>query len=433
MDYLIANPSNILWVIGVILFLMICSAFFSAAETAITGASDAIMHRASRGGDKRATIVVAMQKQKTRIIAAILLGNNLFNIFASTLATAVLITLYGDKGIIIATITMTVLLLVFSEILPKAYALRNSEKMALRFAIILKLVLFVFAPVTKLLEMLVVKVFSRKINNNVQIEESEIEIRGIIDLHHDGSVASRHEREMLHSILDLDDMIVEKIMTHRGEIRKVSTDLTWSELLEIASKSHYSRLPVYSGSSENIIGILLVRRLLVYTNKNKEGKISLKMWKKLMQPVWFIPNYTSLLEQLHAFRRRQEHFAVVVDEYGVLQGIVTLEDVLEEIVGEIEDENEAIRESLSLAKDGSVTVTGGMSLRELNRRFQWNLPDDDTSTVAGLIMFQSQVVPSVNQKFMFYGFRFQILKMVRQRIIQLKITPELYNNESLNN
>lgn len=428
MEHLIANPSYIIGAMGIILFLMVCSAFFSAAETAMTGASEAIIHRASISGDKRAKIVVAMQKDKTRMIAGLLIGNNLFNIFSSTLATAVLITLYGDKGIIIATFTMTVLLLVFSEIIPKAYALRNSETMALRIARTLKLVLFVLAPVTRLLELLVIKLFRSKTKDNIQPEESEIELRGIIDLHHDGSLASRHEREMLHSILDLDDMIVEKIMTHRGEVRMVSTSTTWGNLLNIASKSHFSRLPVYSGSSENIIGILLVRRLLLYANKNKEGSITMKMWKKLMQPIWFIPNYTSLLEQLHAFRRRHEHFAVVVDEYGILQGIVTLEDVLEEIVGEIEDENEVARESLLLAKDGSITVAGAMSLRELNRRFQWNLPDDDVSTVAGLIMFQSKIVPNVNQKFVFFGFRFIILKMVRQRITQLKIIPEVHKN-----
>ncbi len=417
--------TDILLTIGAILALLVLSAFFSGSETSLTASSVLRMHTLARQGNQRAELVNDLWAQKERLIGAILFGNNLVNIMASALATGLLIGLFGDAGVVYATIIMTLLVLVFAEVLPKTYAIHHADRLALAAAPILRVVVFVLFPITHTLHMLVrgtFKVFGIEMSASLSPEQSEEELRGAIDLHAGDGEEMRHERAMLRSILDLADVEVSEIITHRKQVSSIDVGLKSAEIVNAVIESPHTRLPLWRDEPDNIVAVLHAKALL-RAIQSQPGDIDGLDVLAIANPPWFIPETTDLLSQLQAFRARHEHFAIVVDEYGEVLGIVTLEDILEEIVGEIADEHDVVIEGVKLQKDGSIMVDGAVTIRDLNRQFEWQLPDAEAATVAGLVLHEARRIPEVGQAFVFHGFHFEILGRQRNQITSIKIKP----------
>ena len=405
--------------------LLLLSAFFSGSETALTAASRARMHNLERQGEDRARQVNALLDRKDRLIGTILLGNNLVNIGASALATSVLIGFFGDAGVAYATLVMTLLVLIFAEVLPKTYAIHHSDRAALAIAPILAFFVLVLSPVVRTIQWIVrgtMRVFGIVYDTSLDTELAEQELRGAIDMHAASGEEQKHERAMLRSILDLADVEVEEIMTHRSNMLTIDAGLPPAKMVEEVLSSPYTRMPMWKDQPDNIIGVMHAKALLREVQAH-EGKIDEIDVEGIAVDPWFIPESTDLLSQLQAFRNRHEHFAIVVDEYGELLGIVTLEDVLEEIVGEIEDEHDIVVEGVKQLEDDSVEVDGTVTIRDLNRMFDWSLPDEEASTIAGLVLHEARRIPDAGQAFAFHGFRFEIQERQRNQITQLRITP----------
>lgn len=412
-----------------ILVLICFSAFFSGSETSLTAVSRARMLTLEKEGNKRAKTVNILIERRDRLIGALLLGNNLVNILASAIATSFFIKLVGETGVVYATIIMTLVVLIFAEVLPKTYALTNSDKMALVIAPIIRVVVFLFSPVTSLISRLVnltLKIIGVNADNTNMADMAVQELRGAIDLAHEGENGgqgdeSSEKRAMLRSILDLVDVHVEDIMTHRSNVIAVDADASINTIVDDVLNSPYTRVPVWKDESDNIIGIIHAK-ILLRELRAVSGDINQLDIHKLLIDSWFVPETTNLFDQLQAFRERKEHFAVVVDEYGSFQGIVTLEDVLEEIVGEIDDEHDLSDFGIKDQGDGTYLIDGTVTIRDVNRELDWNLSDEDYTTLAGLIIHESKMIPDVGQSFVFYGCRFTIEAREKHQITSLRVS-----------
>ena len=410
--------------LGAIAVLLLLSAFFSGSETALTAASRPRMHQLERKGERRAGIVNRLRERKDRMIGAILLGNNLVNILASALATSVLISAAGEAGVAYATIAMTLLVLVFGEILPKTYALRNPDRVALLLAPVFRALVAVLGPVADGIQLVIRGILSSLgLYSREEEERSRAleELRGAIELH-SGEETAPHERAMLRSILDLDDVEVEMVMRHRKDVVALDADLPVSTIVDEALRSPYTRIPLWRGQADNIVGVLHAKELARAVRAHEDDLDALEIDGITADP-WFVPESTTLFDQLQAFRRRHEHFALVVDEYGSLMGIITLEDVIEEIVGEITDEHDVAPVGMRPQRDGSYLIEGDVTVRDLNRRFEWTLPDQEAATIAGLIIHEAKVIPEVGQIFAFHGFRFEIVRRQRNQITLIRVSP----------
>lgn len=408
-----------------ILVLLILSGFFSGSETALTAASKHVMHNAEQNGDHRAKLVNKLHEDKERLIGAILLGNNLVNILASALATSLLIEIFGDNGVAYATVGMTLMVLVFSEILPKTYAIRNANKMALVMAPIIHPVVAVFAPITLTINAVVhrlLAIFGGETTEDETREAAEEELRGAIELHDGDEPTVKQERDMLRSVLQLNEVQVEEVMTHRSNVTTIDASLPVEEIVKQAIASPYTRIPVWQNNQDNVVGVLHAKALLreIMERGGQVGDLDIMT---IVTNPWFIPEQTLLQDQLEAFRARREHFALVVDEYGSNMGIVTLEDIIEEIIGDIDDEHDVEVVGVTAQSDGSYLVDGSVTIRDLNREFEWNLPDEEAVTIAGLVLHESRRIPEIGQCFMFHGFRFDIVDRERNQITQVKIIP----------
>jgi Mg2+/Co2+ transporter CorB len=415
-----------IWSLVAILLLVGCSAFFAAAETALTAASRPRMHALESQGDKQAGAVNRLRRHMEQVIGAVLLGNNLVNILASSLATSALIALFGDHGVVYATVTMTVLVVVFGEVLPKTYAINNPDKLALLLAPAMRGIVWAMSPIIRLMQFVVRHILTAcgaPVAADLGEESAEEELRGAIDLHAGASGEVSESAGMLHSILDLGDVTVGDIMVHRSNLTMIDADQPPEKILDEVLASPYTRLPLWRGQPDNIVGVLHAKALLreVHARRSKvdDGLDILS----LALPPWFVPESITLLAQLRAFRARREHFALVVDEYGALMGIVTLEDLLEEIVGDIEDEHDLAVAGVKVEPDGNYLVDGTVTIRDLNREFGWRLPDEVAATVAGLVLHEARRIPEPGQVFVFHGFRFEVLERQRNQIRMLKITP----------
>jgi Mg2+/Co2+ transporter CorB len=414
------------WVmISGIVVLIVISALFSGSETALTAVSEARMLHLERMGNRRAALVRRLVANKESLIGAILLGNNLVNILAAALATSMLIGLYGEAGVVYATLGMTLVILVFAEIMPKTFAFNHPDRTALAVAPALDVIIRLFAPPVVAIQFFVrrvIRLFGGAPPTGISEEAREEELRGAIELHRGEDQEIRDERRMLRSVLDLGDVPVEDIMVHRSNMLTINVDLSTKETVEHALASPYTRIPLWQDEPENIIGVLHAKDLLRAIN-TESGDIDGIEIRAVATTPWFVPETTTLLDQLRAFRRRREHFALVVDEYGVLMGLVTLEDILEEIVGEISDEHDIIVPGVRAQPDGSLICAGDVTIRDLNREFEWTLPDDEAATIAGLILREARQIPDVDQVFDFFGFRFRILRRKRNQITSIRITP----------
>ncbi len=414
------------WLTLVAIFLLICaSAFFSGSETALTATSRARMHSLEVNGDVRAGLVNSLIERRDRLIGALLIGNNLVNILASSLTTSLFLGLFGDSGVAIATVLMTVLLVIFSEVLPKSWAISTPERFALFVAPAVRPFVAVVGPLSSVVNWIVRKllgIFGVSISGEASMLSGHEELRGAVALlHRDGAVV-KADRDRLGGVLDLGELEVSDIMIHRTAMRAVNADDTPENAIRSILESPYTRMPVWRGATDNIIGVIHAKDLIrALAEPNVEPK-DLDIVKIAQKP-WFVPDTTNLKDQLNAFLRRKTHFAVVVDEYGEVQGVVTLEDILEEIVGDISDEHDLEIQGVRQESDGSMVVDGAVPIRDLNRALDWDLPDEEATTIAGLVIHESKSIPEERQAFTFYGKRFIVMKREKNRITKLRIRP----------
>jgi len=427
----LADPST--WITAaVILFLLFCSAFFSGSETALTAASRGKLRSMADRGDKPgkgAERALGLKEDNERLIGGILLGNNLVNILATSLATVLFTAIVGEGGVAIATLVMTALVLIFSEVLPKTYAINDPERTAARVARPIGLVIVVMAPVVAVVRLVVrgvLRLFGVRIDASANMLSVHEEIMGALSLGHSEGTVEKEQRDRLLGALDLHERTVEEIMLHRSGIEMIDGEADPEEILSQALQSPHTRLPVYKGEPENVIGVIHAKDLLraidrLTRGEDAPGIAGFKIMDVAVKP-YFIPETTTLDDQLRQFLKRHTHFALVVDEYGALRGLITLEDILEEIVGEITDEFDiAETPELTPGPDGNYVIDGAMTIRDFNRTTDFTLPDDEANTVAGLVIHEAQTIPVVGQCFSFHGFRFEVAERDRNRLTRLKV------------
>jgi Mg2+/Co2+ transporter CorB len=409
--------------IAVIFVCLLLSFFFSGSETALTASSRSTMLRLAEGGNRKAAMVSRLLSMRERLLGALLLSNNVVNILASSLATSLFLLWFGDVGVLYATIVMTVLVVVFAEILPKTAAINNPEHFSLLAVRPINWVVRLFGPVLMAVEALVrgmLRMVGIRIGENQPILSAREELRGAVDLmHREGSV-EKLDRDMMGGLLDLRELTVSDVMVHRTEMVMVNADDPPGQVVDAVLKAEFTRIPLWRGSAENIVGILHAKDLLRALN-TADGDLDKIDVMSIALPPWFVPDIRPLSEQLKAFRRRKTHFALVVDEYGEVEGLVTLEDILEEIVGDISDEHDVPVPGVRPQPDGSVNVDGAVPIRDLNRAMDWSLPDDEATTVAGLVIHAAQMIPEEKQVFTFFGKRFVVTQREKNRITQLRI------------
>lgn len=416
------HPESISKII-IILLLLVVSAFFSGSETALTAASRARMHAAERDGDIKAGIVSRLLASRERLIGALLLGNNLVNILASTLMAGLVLYIVGD-GVLataIATFVMTVLVLIFAEVLPKTYAITQPDQAALKAARPVSVVVALFAPIVAVIQIIVnavLKLFG--INSDATAWTAAEEIRGAVDLHHKEGGVAKGARDQIIGVLEMGYLTVEDVMVHRKNLETIDADWTPEQMIKAVLASGHSRLPLYKGDQDNVIGVLHAKDILKALSRS-DGDMSSVNARKIAREAWFVPETTPVSKQLRAFQQKREHFALVVDEYGTLMGVITLEDILEEIVGDIQDEHDDELEGMTRNIDGTITIRGDIPIRDLNRAMDWALPDDEAVTIAGLVIHESQTIPEEKQTFAFYGYRFEIISRQRNQIKHIKI------------
>ena len=415
-----------LWITGgTILVLVILSFLFSGTETGMTAVSRARLHTLAANGDARADLVARLVERRDRLVGALLIGNNLVNILASALATTLLLSIFGDAGVIYATIGMTVLLVIFAEILPKSWALARPEQFALFVSPFAKTVVFLFGILSSLANALVrfiLSLFGVNLSRDAMLLSAHEELRGTVEvLHREGQVV-KQDRDRVGGVLDLHELEVSDVMVHRTAMRSVNADDAPETIVREILQSPNTRIPVWRGSTDNILGVVHVKDLLraLLDAGNDASRIDIT---KVASKPWFVPDTTTLQDQLNAFLRRKAHFAIVVDEYGEVEGLVTLEDIIEEIVGEIADEHDVEMQGVKQEADGSVVVEGSVPIRDLNRALDWHLPDEEATTIAGLVIHETQTIPDEKQAFTFHGMRFVVLKRDKNRITRLRIRP----------
>ena len=406
----------IIEIIG-IFFLLLLSGFFSSSETAITRISDVKIYQWSENKSSRYKRARELMKSREKIIGILLLGNNIVNILASALATSILIGLFGDKGIIYATLIMTALIFIFSEVLPKTYAIREPEKLVLYASPIIKIFTIILSPINFLVQRLVSSILNLA-NKETKNNDWRQNLRGAILLANNKGDVRKRDRIMLESILDLHEVKVSEIMTHRKNIEGININENIDMIIDLSLKSRFTRLPLWKENADNIIGTLHIKDLLRAKNINNSIEIN-----EIMQKPQFISENTSLSEQLNNFKKETIQMAFVIDEYGDLQGLITLEDILEEIVGEIFDEFDKQITGPEILEDKSVIVDGAMTIRDLNKLMDWKLEDEEASTIAGLVIDVAQKLPSINETIKIDNFNFTILERQRTRITKINIKP----------
>lgn len=408
-----------------VIFLLILSAVFSASETALTAASRARMHALETEGDEHARRVNRLLAAPERIIGTVLLGNNLVNILASALMTGLLIGMFGEVGIVYATIAMTAVIVIFAEVLPKTYALAYPERIALLVAPFMRLVIAILHPLTSAVGVIVrqaLKLTPSRIDDDANILAAHREIRGAIELQTlEGSVA-RHDAHMLGGVLDLGELEVSDIMIHRTKMVTFNAADSPRDLIDEVLRSQYTRVPIWKDEPENIVGVLNTKDLLGALARTGWDVDKLDIMSIAATP-WFVPDTTTLKDQLNQFLKKKAQMALVIDEYGEVQGLISLEDILEEIVGQITDEHDTAEVHIRPQADGTVNVDGTVPIRDLNRHMDWHLPDDEATTIAGLVVHEAQMIPEPGQVFTFHGYRMEILRRSRNKITAVRIKP----------
>lgn len=425
------SPSVALSILA-ILALIGLSAFFNGSETALTAASRARMHALEQDGNKRAALVNRLLASPEKMIGAVLLGNTLVDVLAAALASGLAVSLVGEVGVAYATVIMTILIVIFAAVLPKTYAIAYADRAALFVAPVMRWIIAILSPFTKLIEIVVrqmLRLTPTKKDDEANILAAHEEIRGTIELQTKEGAVARHDAHMLGGVLDLGDLKVEDIMVHRTKMETVSVDEPPARIVQEILKTQYTRIPLWRDEPENIVAVLHTKDLLAALS-NADWQVDKLNVMSFASKPWFVPDATSLKDQLNQFLKMKQQMALVVDEYGEVQGLITLEDILEEIVGQIADEHDVHDAAIRPQSDGTVNVDGTVAIRDLNRHMDWNLPDAEATTIAGLVIHEAQTIPEPGQTFTFHGYRFEILRKSRNKITALRVKPVTADEET---
>ncbi|MFZ2029889.1 MAG: HlyC/CorC family transporter [Vitreimonas sp.] len=413
------------------MLLALLSGLFAASETALTAASRARMHQLEANGDKRARRVNALLDHREKLIGSLLLANNVINTLAAAIVTTLLAAPFGEFGVAVATGVTTIIVLIFAEVLPKTYAIAYPDEVALRIAPVARFFVVVLSPFVTAVQWIVnhtLRLIGVTKPGAPDAYAAAEEIRGAVEMHAEGGAVESDVRDRLRGALDLSDLTIADVMIHRKAIKMIDIDLPPREIIAIAQASSHTRLPLYKDDPDNIVGILHARDLLRAIAENGRDGFDVN---EIKRDAWFTPVTTAAEDQLAEFLRRREHFALVVDEYGALMGLVTLEDIIEEIVGDIKDEHDISAQGVRPQPDGAVNVDGTVPIRDLNRVMNWDLPDEDAVTVAGLVIHEAQAIPDPGQRFAFHGYRFQVLRKQRNQITALRVEKDVQVEDEL--
>ena len=418
---------------GIIVLLLIASGFFSGSETALTAVARGRMHQLEKDGSRAAATVNRLVENRERLIGALLLGNTFVNILASSLATEVLSVRYGQTAVVIAAVTLTLIILIFAEVLPKTLAIARTDRFALTVARPVSLFVWLLAPIVGAVQFLVwhvLRLFGLRQEEDGDVVEPHEDIRGTVEIHHQEGHVEREHRDMLTGVLDLRELTIADVLVHRKAVVAIDADQPPQALFDELIAANHTRVPLWRGTPENIIGVLRTTDVVREYAQRHGSFDGFDILAYMIEP-WFVPDTTTLEEQLRAFRARRSHFALVVDEYGALQGVITREDILDEILGATPDDQEpASRGGVRKQTDGSYIVDGATPIRELNRDLEWNLPDEEATTIAGLVIHEARSIPEARQRFAFHGFKFEILRRQRNQITALRITPPVKETET---
>lgn len=394
--------------IAALIFLILLSGFFSAAEIGLMTLNRYRLRSQAQAGNRGARLALRLLERPDRLLGIILIGNTFANIAASSIATVVALELYGEKSIAAATGILTFVVLVFAEVAPKTFAALKPERVGIPASYILQPLLYVLYPAVWLANAIanrLLRLFGVSVKRKAPAEVTAEELRAIVR-EAEVLIPASHQ-EMLLAILDLEKITVEDVMVPRNRIEGVDLAGEWDEVVGRLTASRYTRLPAYRGSLENIVGVIHARRVL---NLMREGKLNAESLQEAILEPYFIPAGTSLTTQLLNFKEAKSRMGLVVDEYGDLQGLVTLDEIVKEIVGDVATRTLGRIEDLKPEADGSYLVRGGMSLRDLNRRLDWNLPTDQTRTVNGLILEYLEDIPEPGTSLMIHGYLVEILR-----------------------
>ncbi len=383
------------------------SCFFSSAETSLTSVNTARIHELDTNGNKKAKIITKLNKKKGMVLGVILLGNTLANITVSSLATRFFVDVLNSEGLgtTISSIVMTMVILLFAEVIPKTYAIHNPEKIALFSAPIIKIFTVVFYPVVRFIQLIVDFMFKViGLSKDREIISAADAIRNLVSLHKNDHTMTKQDIDMLNSVLDLAETEIASIMTHRKDIIAVDAELNKAEMIQAVLDAKHINVPLWRDNIDNIEGIINVYELIIGLRKSASYE-EVDLHKLIRKPI-FVPDTTPLSTQLFNFRMHENNFAVVVDEYGSLQGIVSLSDILEEIVGDIHYND---KEDIKKISAVEYSIDGKVSVRDIKRKLQWDIPDKDASTIAGLIINSIERIPDTGECFDLFGIQFSIL------------------------
>ncbi|MFZ7103458.1 MAG: hemolysin family protein [Peptococcaceae bacterium] len=412
--------SNILQGI-ILLFLLVLSAFFSSTETAFFSLNKIRVLHMAEEGNRKAQLVMEMLNNANNLIATILIGNNIVNIGASALATSLAIDLFGNTGVGIATGVMTILVLVFGEATPKSFAAQNAEKWALTIAGIIRVLGIIFLPIIKIMGLItnfLLKLMGSAEDKDPFITEDELKL--LVNAGQEEGFIAESEREMINSIFDFDDTLVREIMTPR--IDMIVTEITdsFAKVVEIAIDAGHSRIPVYEDTIDNIVGIIYAKDLLKVINKDF-ATIEIK---KIMRPAYYIPETKKVRDLLAELRQAKVHMAIVLDEYGGTAGLITIEDVIEEIIGDIQDEFDIEEESIVMLSDGAIRADARASIFDINEALDVDLPDDDYETISGLVFHLLGHIPKEAEEIIFENVRITVEKTLGRRVDKVILRKE---------
>ena len=409
------DGSMTLWVILVILVAF--SAFFSASETAFSSLNQIRLKSRADDGDRTAARVLAMSEQYDKLLSTILIGNNIVNIAAASIGTIIFTKMLGaERGATVSTMVLTIVVLIFGEVTPKSLAKEMPETIATAVAPVLSLLMLVLTPLTWLFSQ-----WKRLLNHFVHSSESDTITEGelmtmVSEAENDGELTDR-ESELIRSAIEFDDVEVEEILTPRVDVVAVADDISLEELAQTFAESGYSRLPVYHGTIDNIIGVVHEKDFYIARLK-KATKID-----DLVAPTLYTTGSTQISQLLRTLREQHHHMAVVVDEYGGTEGIITLEDILEELVGEIWDEHDEVTEDFRKQSDGSWLVSGSASVDDLFETL--DLPEDediDSNTVNGLVQEKTCHLPKVGDHFSLGEYDGVVTRTARRRVTEVRFT-----------
>lgn len=405
--------------------LILCSGFFSGSETALTVASLAKIHKLKKNLNKKAVAVFKIMDAKEDLISTILFSNNIINIFASSLATSFAIRHFGDIGIVYSTLVMTAIIFIFAELIPKSYAIRHADSMALRISPIVLCIMKIMTPIN---------LINRGLNRIFIDKKSKAEydsinfIRGVIDIEHDNGNIQKSNRNMLKNILDLNDITVDQIMTHRMQIASINLESSYSELKNEIINLGYSRIPVWENSSDNIMGVIYYKDVFSdglsntqndTDNVNNQDKKTYDHWHELITKADFITQNTRVIHQLNNFIAQKTHIAFVVNEFGELLGLITLEDILEEIVGNIYDEYDKELKSILKLENNQYKLLGTLPIRDINRELHLELDDDSSLTISGFIINHLKKFPKKGETVEIDNLSFEIKKISKNVITEV--------------